>query len=452
MRIRLDFIGCRLNISEVESLGRQFRMAGYQVVGPGERADLCVFNSCAVTHIAARTSRQKIRKLKRANPQAALVVTGCYAEISPDEVQALEIDLIVGNDDKDRLIETVRSAGLLPDAQTVPAPDAPFPLPDSHTRAFIKVQDGCDNRCTFCIVTLARGAGRSRTVPEVVAEIRQLVALGYQEAVLTGVHLGSFGHDRGNPNGLKHLVRAILSETDLPRLRLSSLEPWDLDDEFFELWQNPRLCRHLHLPLQSGNDEILRRMARRTSQRQYAALVEAARLRIPNLSLTTDLIVGFPGETEARFADSLAFVDQMAFSGTHIFRYSPREGTAAYTMSGQVPVEVTKERSRQIHHLAARHERAFRQASLGQTFEVLWESSEETPGGRLWTGLTDNYIRVTAFAARDMQNQISEATLTHLLPDAVSADISGETMPMTSYALPVTHNDHVIQPFVIRNS
>ena len=439
MRVRLDFIGCRLNISEVESLGRQFRMAGHQVVGPGEAADLCVFNSCAVTHVAARTSRQKIRQLKRANPGAAVVVTGCYAEVSPDEVQALDIDLIVGNDDKDRLIEKVRSAGLLDETDTIPAPDAAFPLPDSHTRAFIKVQDGCDNRCTFCIVTLARGAGRSRTIPDVVAEIEQLVALGYQEAVLTGVHLGSFGHDRGNPNGLKDLVQAILSETGLLRLRLSSLEPWDLDNAFFDLWENPRLCRHLHLPLQSGNDEVLRRMARRTSQRQYAALVESARQRIPNLSLTTDLIVGFPGETEAHFADSLAFVDQMAFSHMHIFRYSPREGTAAYTMSGQVAVDAAKERSRQMHDLAARHERAFRQASLGHTFEVLWETSEETLGGRLWAGLTDNYIRVSAFAARNMQNQISEATLTHLLPDAVAADIPGQTVPMTSYELRITN-------------
>jgi len=430
VKVRLDFIGCRLNISEIESLGRQFRLAGHEIVGPGETADLCIFNSCAVTHVAARTSRQKIRQLKRANPKAAVVVTGCYAEVSPQDVQALDIDLIVNNDDKDQLMQKVQEAGLLAESDPVPVPDATFPLLESHTRAFIKVQDGCDNRCTFCIVTVARGMGRSRTIADVVTEIRQLAVSGYQEAVLTGVHLGSFGHDRGNKDGLKALVQAILAETDIPRLRLSSLEPWDLDRDFFSLWEDPRLCRHLHLPLQSGNDATLRRMARRTDQAHFAALVESARAAIPTLSITTDIIVGFPGETETQFADSLAFVDQMAFSGMHIFRFSPREGTAAFTMPKQVSPRVAKGRSQQMHEVAARHERAFRQTALGQTFPVLWETAEETPGGYLWSGLTDNYIRVSAFSARDMQNQITPATLTHLLPDAVSAQIADERLPV----------------------
>ena len=414
-------------------MGRQFRAAGHQIVGPGEAADLCVFNSCAVTHIASRTSRQKIRRLKRENPAARVIVTGCYAEIEPAAVQRLGIDLIVPNQHKDQLLQHARDAGLLDEGNIIPEPDAPFPLTEtpteSRTRAFIKVQDGCDNRCTFCIVTVARGAGRSRAIAEVVAEVQQLTALGYQEAVLTGVHLGSFGHDQGNLQGLKALVQAILSQTDIPRLRLSSLEPWDLTPDFFTLWENPRLCRHLHLPLQSGNDETLNRMARRTSQAQFSALLQAARSAIPQLGITTDIIVGFPGETEAQFADSLAFVDQMAFSGMHIFRYSPREGTAAYRMAGQVPVEVAKARSEQMHILAAQYERAFRQAALGQTYTILWETSEETPGGRLWSGLSDNYLRVTAFSNQDRQNQITPATLTHLLPDAVAGDIAGETIP-----------------------
>lgn len=431
MKVRLDFIGCRLNISEIESMGRQFRLAGYTVVGPGEQADLCVFNSCAVTHIAARTSRQKIRQLKRANPKAAVVVTGCYAEIAPQEVEALGIDLIVSNEDKDRLVQKVQEVGLLAAGEAPPAPDEPYPLPESHTRAFIKVQDGCDNRCTFCIVTVARGTGRSRTIPDVVAEVRQLEALGYQEVVLTGVHLGSFGHDHGNRQGLKDLVRAILHEAGVSRLRLSSLEPWDLDDDFFSLWQDRRLCRHLHLPLQSGSDTILRRMARRTSQAHFAALVHAARQAIPQVSLTTDLIVGFPGETDDEFADSLAFVDQMAFSGMHIFRFSPREGTAAFAMSGQIPPQVSKERSQQMHEVAAHHARAFRQAALGETSSVLWETAEETLGGYLWSGLTDNYIRASAFSTKYLQNQITPATLTHLIPDAVAAEIPGEALPLT---------------------
>lgn len=433
MRVRLDFIGCRLNISEIESLSRQFRIAGHQVVGPGEAADLCVFNTCTVTHIASRTSRQKIRRLKRDNPDAAIVVTGCYAELEPEAIAALDVDLIVNNTEKENLVQKVTDAGLLAPAGAVPAPDATFPLPapGEHTRAFVKVQDGCDNRCTYCIVTVARGVGRSRTVADVVTEIQQLHAAGYREAVLTGVHLGSFGHDHGNPRGLFQLVDAILTETDIPRLRLSSLEPWDLDADFFSLWENPRLCRHLHLPLQSGNDAVLRRMARRTTQTQFAALIDAARMAIPGIGITTDVIVGFPGETDAEFADSLAFIDRMAFSGMHVFRYSPREGTAAATMPNPVDPRVVQARSEQLHALAVRHERAFRQSLLGQTFPVLWETAEDTLGGQMWSGLTDNYVRVSAFSAGNRHNQITPATLTNLLPDAVAAEIPGESIPLT---------------------
>jgi len=432
VRVRLDFIGCRLNISEIESLSRQFKIAGHRVVGHGEAADLCVFNTCTVTHIASRTSRQKIRRLKRDNPDAAMVVTGCYAELEPDAIAALDVDLIVGNTEKDNLLQKIVAAGLIPPVGDIPAPDAAFPLPvpGEHTRACVKVQDGCDNRCTFCSVTLARGAGRSRTLAEVVDEIHRLEAAGYREAVLTGVHLGSFGHDRGNPHELSALVRAILAETDIPRLRLSSLEPWDLDAEFFSLWENPRLCRHLHLPLQSGSDSVLRRMARRTNQTQYAALIESARAAVPGISITTDIIVGFPGETDAEFADSLAFVDQMAFNDTHIFRYSPRTGTAAASMPAQVDPRVAHERSQQLHDLSARHARAFRQSLIGQTLPVLWETAEETVGGHLWSGLTDNYVRVSAFAAGNRHNQITLATLTHLLPDALAGDMAGETIPL----------------------
>ncbi len=434
MKIRLDFIGCRLNISETEHLSRQFKIAGHQVVGPGEPADLCVFNSCTVTNIAARTSRQRIRRLKRENPGAAVVVTGCYAELEPQAIQNLGVDLVVGNEEKDNLVQKTIAAGLLGPADAIPAPDASFPLPSpgEHTRAFVKVQDGCDNRCTFCIVTVARGAGRSRPIAEVVSEIRQLAAAGYQEAVLTGVHLGSFGHDRGNRRGLYRLVRTLLRETDIPRLRLSSLEPWDLDAEFFSLWESPRLCRHLHLPLQSGSDAVLRRMARRTTQANFATLVESARAAIPGLGVTTDIIVGFPGETDAEFADTLTFVDQMAFSGTHIFRYSPREGTVAANMPYQIDPLVMHDRSRQLHALSARHERAFRQSLVGQTLPVLWETREDAVGGAMWSGLTDNYVRVSAFATQNRYNQITPVAITGLLPDAVAGQIVGEVVPLNT--------------------
>ncbi|RME76479.1 MAG: tRNA (N(6)-L-threonylcarbamoyladenosine(37)-C(2))-methylthiotransferase MtaB [Chloroflexi bacterium] len=430
MRIRLDSIGCRLNISEIEEMARRLASAGHRIVGPGDVADLYIFNTCAVTHIAARKSRQVIRQLRRANPKAAVVVTGCYAELSPAEVQALGVDMVVGNDRKDDLPDLLAGAGLLRDADPLPAVDAsPYAPPvgegEGHTRAFIKVQDGCDNRCTFCIVTIARGAGRSRPIAEVVAEVNRLVSLGYQEAVLSGVHLGSYGHDWGDPQGLVHLVQAVLAQTDLPRLRLSSLEPWDLDESFFALWQNERLLPHLHLPLQSGSDAVLRRMARRTSQAEFARLVETARAAIPDVAISTDIIVGFPGETDADFAESLAFVEQMAFSKLHIFRYSRREGTAAAAMSGQVPDAVVQARSRKMHELNARLEQNFRRRFVGRTLPVLWESFEPFGFGRQWSGLTGNYLRVVVQTGPEvnLRNQVLDTRLTGLGPGVLQGEL-----------------------------
>jgi len=424
MRIRVDSVGCRLNISEVEEMARRFAAAGHRLVGPGELADLYIFNSCAVTHVASRKSRQVIRQMRRANPKAGVVVTGCYAQLEPSEVKALGVDLIVSNEQKDELPELAAKAGLLHDAEPIPAPDgASFigPAPGDRTRAFIKVQDGCDNRCTFCIVTVARGAGRSRSVAEVVAEVNRLVESGYQEAVLSGVHLGSYGHDLGDPAGLRHLVQAILAETDLPRLRLSSLEPWDLDAAFFELWQDGRLLPHLHLPLQSGCDETLRRMARRTSQVEFARLAAAARAAIPDLSMTTDIIVGFPGETEAEFAESLAFVEEMAFAKLHIFRYSRRAGTAAAKMRRQVPPQVMQARSQRMHGLNAQLEERFRRGFVGRKMAVLWETSEPYGFGLQWSGLTGNYLRVVTQTdgETDLRNRVVETELVDTVPAAL---------------------------------
>jgi threonylcarbamoyladenosine tRNA methylthiotransferase MtaB len=301
----------------------------------------------------------------------------------------------------------------------------PSALLGGRTRAFIKVQDGCDNRCTFCIVTVARGVGRSRSVADVIDEINRLVETGYQEAVLSGVHLGSFGHDYGDSQGLYTLVKTILSETDLSRLRLSSLEPWDLDNDFFELWQNERLLPHLHLPLQSGCNETLRRMARRTSQAEFSELVNTAQDAIPDLSITTDVIVGFPGETESEFAQSIDFIREMAFSKLHIFRYSPREGTMAAKMKGQVSSPVMQERSQQMHTLNAHLEASFRRKFVGRTLPVLWENSEPYGFGLQWSGLTGNYLRVVTQTntKTNLQNNIIETDLIETGPAALMGQL-----------------------------
>jgi len=430
MRVRLDSLGCRLNIGEAEQLGRSLVKRGHRVVGPGDAADLMIFNTCAVTHVAARKSRKLIRHWRRRNPAAALVVTGCYAELEPAQVEALGVDLVVGNDAKDDLVEILQAKGLLGSAQTVPAPDAaPIAVDDAgplapgrRTRAFVKVQDGCDNKCTFCIVTVARGDSRSRSIDELVAEVRELVNDGYREAVLSGVHLGSYGHDFGERGGLKSLVRRILRETDISRLRLSSLEPWDLGEDFFELWQaDERLQPHVHLPLQSGCDATLRRMARRTDQSSFRRLVAAARGRVPDLSVTTDIIVGFPGETTEEFEASIAFVREMAFARLHVFRYSPRALTAAASMPGQVDPRLAQERSNRMHELGAELEADFRRRYLGRTVSVLWETAEPRPEGPQWSGLTGNYLRVVTQTTDDVDlaNTTTDVRLEEELPGAL---------------------------------
>lgn len=434
MRVYVDTLGCRLNQSEIESLARQFERAGHMVVRVAEEADLCVVNTCAVTGEAEHKSRQLIRRIARAAPQAQIVATGCYAHLAPDRVQALPgVSQVINNFDKDRLVALVapavvplspgaggrvRATAELFDREPIVRDYVPGAY--GRTRAFVKVQDGCDNRCTFCITTIARGPGRSRPLAEVVAEVQAMAAGGYQEVVLTGVHLGSYGHDRGERDGLKRLVAALLADTDIPRLRLSSLEPWDLDEGFFELWANPRLCPHLHLPLQSGCDRTLRRMARRTTCASFRRLVEAARAAIPDLALTTDLIAGFPGESENDFRASYAYVASIGFAGLHVFPYSARPGTAATRMRNQVPHRVKEARCRALIALGQEMGRAFRQRYVGRTMEVLWESAAGADErGWRWSGLTPNYLRVEVTSREVLHNRVTPVRLVMLREDNI---------------------------------
>ncbi len=427
MKVLLHSIGCRLNQSEIETLGRQLLAAGHEIVQDAAEADKVVVNTCAVTAEAARDARNLAHRFNRQNPGAEVVLTGCYATIAPDELARVPgVGRVVANNQKDNLIRLLD-----------PSADLHAPVFDQEpvlreflagsigrTRAFIKVQDGCDNRCTFCVTTIARGAGQSRHLGDVVAEIQAFATAGYQEAVLTGVHLGSYGHDFGNKSGLRDLVLAILAHTDIPRLRLSSLEPWDLAPRFFDLWANPRLLPHLHMPLQSGSDHILRRMARRTSRASFRELATAARACIPDLNLSTDLIVGFPGETEADFADSLDFVQEIAFSRLHVFSYSPRPGTAAARFPDQIPGAVKKDRTRRMIELGKSLSLAFHQQYEQATREVLWETAVGADeNGLRWIGYTDNYIRVTANGTADLLNTVTPTRLSEARPDGMIGEI-----------------------------
>ncbi len=423
MKIFLDMVGCRLNQSEIEILARQFCAAGHTLAASSEEADLVVINTCAVTNAAASDSRQKIRQVARAG-NAQIVVTGCWSTLFPDEAAALpHVSRLVSNQCKDQLVaDLLETRGKAYDLE--PIRRQPIPGGRLRTRAFIKVQDGCDNHCTFCITVLARGQGHSRTVHEVIEDIQAALKedplhprLVAQEVVLTGVHLGSWGQDLSQPHHLRQLVQMVLKYTDVARLRLSSLEPWDLDEDFFALWENPRMCPHLHLPLQSGSANVLHRMARKVTSESYAGLLTLARRSIPDVAITTDLIAGFPGETEAEFAEGLSFVREMAFAGGHVFTYSARPGTAAAKMQPQVPHPLRKERSARLRQALEETGREYRTQFVGRTLSVLWESAHSTQNGWLMEGLTGNYLRVTALANQSLWNQITSVRL-----DMMSAD------------------------------
>lgn len=407
MKIFLDTIGCRLNQSEIERFASQFRAAGHSIVESAREADLVVVNTCTVTSAAASDSRQKIRQAARHGAEE-IVVTGCWSTLDPQSAADLpNVRRVVPNLEKDRLVAD--TLGLEPkDFDLEPAAREPLPGVHLRTRAFIKIQDGCDNHCTFCITRIARGPGRSESVQSVIEDIRLAVAGGTREVVLSGVHLGSWGQDFSPQFHLAGLIRAILMDTDIERLRLSSLEPWDLDEDFFRLWENPRMCRHLHLPLQSGCERTLRRMARNTNPTAFRGLVTIARQAAPGMAVTTDIIVGFPGEDEGEFSESLAFVQEMNFAGGHVFTYSTRPGTPASRLKGIVPGGVARSRGEQMRQVVAQSADRFRGQFIGTEAYVLWEATDAYgPSGWTLHGLTDNYLRVEAVSAHHLWNKIS---------------------------------------------
>lgn len=415
MKVYLDTVGCRLNQSEIETYARQLTAAGHTLVGKMEEADAMILNSCTVTAAAASDSRQKIRQARKAGVEQ-IVVTGCLSTIDPDSVRALPgVTDVIPNTQKDQLVPQLLQ---IPIEAIQIAPTARQQVPGSRlrTRAFIKVQDGCDNHCTFCITTVARGDSRSRPLADIREDVLAALHAGVKEIVLTGVHLGSWGYDFDQPRHLKDLIASLLEIKEIPRLRVSSLEPWDLDVDFFALWQDRRMCRHLHLPLQSGSASVLKRMARKVTPEGFADLVQAARDQIPDVAISTDLIAGFPGETEEEFMEGLAFVDRIRFASAHVFTYSERPGTAAARMPGQVHNYLRKDRSTQLRDVAGRSSRAYQEQFLAREVEVLWESAHPIEGKNSWrlTGLTDNYLRVQAESDIPLENQFSKVTLTEL--------------------------------------
>lgn len=393
MQVALKALGCRLNEAELERWAAGFQAAGHRLTQRVEEADVVVVNTCAVTGEAVKKSRQLLRRARRRNAQAKLVVSGCYATLQPEIEQDEDIDLLVSNANKERLVTLVRQKLALEDAPD-PAARAPAAalFARGRNRAFVKAQDGCRHQCAFCIVTIARGAERSRPSADIVAEINGLRRQGIKEAVLTGVHLGGYGRDL--KTDLPALIETILAETTLPRLRLGSVEPWALNERFFSLFDNPRFMPHLHLPLQSGNDAVLRRMRRRGGSAAFAALARMARERVPAMNLTTDVIAGFPGETDEEWRQTMAFCRRLGFSHIHVFPYSPRAGTRAAGLPDQTPAEVKQRRCQQLQALAGQLRRDFARRWVGRSFPVLVESATGAiDGAAMRFGYAPNYLR-----------------------------------------------------------
>ena len=410
MKVFLDSIGCRLNLSEIEKLAAELRTAGHEIVGDESEADIAIVNSCAVTSSAGADSRKSIRRIAASNCKK-IFVTGCYATIAPQLVKGLPaVEEVYSNDRKDQIVTDLN--GRFSSGTKKSSVREPLPGKHHRTRAFIKVQDGCENHCTFCITRIARGKSKSQSEIEIFSDVEFALQGGVKEIVLTGVNLGSWGRDIGDGFSLPLLIHKIVKRYSPNRIRLSSLEPWDVDESYFPLFEYPSFCRHLHLPLQSGSDSVLKLMGRKIHKQEFLILIQKIRKNVPDIAITTDLMVGFPGETEINFLESVDFIKRIGFAGGHVFRYSPRPGIPALVLDGEVPEKEKRIRSKKMREIIADQENRYTAAFLEHQVSVLWESArKQTDGQYILGGLTGNYLKVESVSTKNLKNEISNVKL-----------------------------------------
>lgn len=426
-RVAFITLGCKVNQYDSDAMRTLFLRRGYEAAD-GEDADVYVINTCSVTSVGDKKSRQMIRRIRRAHPDAVIAAAGCYAQLAPEEVAKTGCDVIVGNQNRARIVDYIEEAAKgkvmnkVVDIMQVKEFEAMTVDPEGEvkTRAFIKVQEGCDNYCTFCIIPFARGRLKSRKQADAVAEASRLVAAGCREIVLTGIHLGNYGRDLHDGTTLSSLVSALLAIPGLARIRLGSIESVELSEELIGIIRDePRVCSHLHLPLQSGSDRVLQRMHRHYRLEAFKDLIAGLREKIPGLALTTDLIVGFPGETEELFLETLETLRELRFSGIHVFPYSQRTGTPAASYPDQVPMPVKKERVHRVEELEAGISRDYRARFLGKTVRVLAE--EEKDGW--FEGLSDEYIRVSIQSPGIRRGKVYAVTIQALTEDGLLGEV-----------------------------
>ena len=409
-------LGCKVNQYESEAMSEIFEKRGYREVGNDEFSDVYIVNTCTVTNLSDRKSRQFIRKSKKKNPDSVVAVVGCYSQVNPDEVKNIEgVDIVIGTTERNKIVDLIEESkeshekiNIVKDLKNVRefANTTNFDS-NNRTRAYMKVQDGCNRFCTYCIIPFARGPIRSRTIEDSVREARTLADRGFKEIVLTGIHIGSFGMDMGDMR-LIDLIESIAEVDGIERIRLSSVEPIIITDEFMErAVKTGKLCDHFHLSLQSGSNNILKAMNRRYTREEYIEKANIIRKYMPHAGLTTDIIVGFPGESEEDFHDSMSIVREVGFSRIHVFKYSKRKNTKAAVMKNQIDGKVKKERSEKLIALGEEYQEIFERENMKTHQSVLFE--EEDKGE--YYGYTTNYIRVKAKSDVDLKNKIKSVKI-----------------------------------------
>ena len=413
-------LGCKVNQYETEAMLEMFKKDGYVQVDSEEYADVYVINTCTVTHMSDRKSRQYIRRMKKLNPNAIIAVVGCYSQVSPEEILEIEeVNLVMGTNERRQIVEEIKKLDATKKASTVDDimkvrafEEIEINQTNGRTRAFMKIQDGCDRFCTYCIIPYARGGKvRSRDLYSIVNEAKKLADNGYKEVVLTGIHVASYGKDvRDEQMNLLRVIKEVDKIEGIKRIRLSSVEPILFTDEFVsEVSKMDKVCPHYHLSLQSGCDETLKRMNRRYTTAEYKEIVDRLRENIPNVAITTDVIVGFPGETNDEFNKTYEFLRDIELSQMHVFKYSPRKGTPAATMENQVDPQMKQFRSDKLLNLSKENFNKFANRFIGEELEVLFETNIVD---NKYEGLTPNYIRVVVDSEKDIEGQILKVKIT----------------------------------------
>lgn len=420
-RAALHNLGCKVNAYETEAMQQLLEENGYEIVPFKEGADVYIINTCTVTNMADRKSRQMLHRAKKMNPDAIVVAAGCYVQAKEASGEIDEsIDIVIGNNKKKDLIQILdgfyekkqgQNKAVIDINHTHEYEEMHLNKTAEHTRAYIKVQDGCNQFCTYCIIPFARGRVRSRAKEDVVREVTELAANGYQEVVLTGIHLSSYGVDLENEN-LLSLILAVNEIEGIKRIRLGSLEPRIITEDFVKTISGlEKMCPHFHLSLQSGCDETLRRMNRRYTSEEYYEKCMLLRKYFAHPALTTDVIVGFPGETEEEFEKSKAFIDKVDFYETHIFKYSKRQGTKAAVMPNQVPEPEKTKRSNTLLALDERNRKAYEEQFSGKETEILVEEQMEKDGKTYWIGHTKEYIRLAILSDENLSGRLLKVTV-----------------------------------------